>query len=188
MGEKTIVQNRRARHDYHILEQFETGIALQGTEVKSIRAGQITLKDSYAEVDGGELFLIGVHIAPTSRATSTTTTPNDDANSSCINARSCASATPSPKRLTLVPLRVYFKDGRAKVELGLCRGKHTIDKRQTSENANKTAMSTAPSGSQAEEIELPAIVAGKECESEAQRSADFDYEPLVAESLQLHLR
>ena len=132
MGEKTIVQNRRARHDYHILEQFETGIALQGTEVKSIRAGQITLKDSYAEVDGGELFLIGVHIAPYEQGNIYNHDP-ERRRKLLMHKREIVRIghTSAEKGFTLVPLRVYFKDGRAKVELGLCRGKHTIDKRQT---------------------------------------------------------
>ena len=132
MGEKTIVQNRRARHDYHILEQFETGIALQGTEVKSIRAGQITLKDSYAEVDGGELFLIGVHIAPYEQGNIYNHDP-ERRRKLLMHKREIVRIghTIAEKGFTLVPLRVYFKDGRAKVELGLCRGKHTIDKRQT---------------------------------------------------------
>ena len=132
MGEKTIVQNRRARHDYHILEQFETGIALQGTEVKSIRAGQITLKDSYAEVDGGELFLIGVHIAPYEQGNIYNHDP-ERRRKLLMHKREIVRIghTIAEKGFTLVPLRVYFKDGRAKVELGLCRGKPTIDKRQT---------------------------------------------------------
>ena len=132
MGEKTIVQNRRARHDYHILEQFETGIALQGTEVKSIRAGQITLKDSYAEVDGGELFLIGVHIAPYEQGNIYNHDP-ERRRKLLMHKREIVRIghTLAEKGFTLVLLRVYFKDGRAKVELGLCRGKHTIDKRQT---------------------------------------------------------
>ncbi len=132
MGEKTIVQNRRARHDYHILEHFETGIALQGTEVKSIRAGQITLKDSYAEVDGGELFLIGVHIAPYEQGNIYNHDP-ERRRKLLMHKREIVRIghTIAEKGFTLVPLRVYFKDGRAKVELGLCRGKQTIDKRQT---------------------------------------------------------
>ena len=132
MGEKTIVQNRRARHDYHILEHYETGIALQGTEVKSIRAGQITLKDSYAEVDGGELFLIGVHIAPYEQGNIYNHDP-ERRRKLLMHKREIVRIghTIAEKGFTLVPLRVYFKDGRAKVELGLCRGKHTIDKRQT---------------------------------------------------------
>lgn len=132
MGEKTIVQNRRARHDYHILEQFETGIALQGTEVKSIRAGQITLKDSYAEVDGGELFLIGVHIAPYEQGNIYNHDP-ERRRKLLMHKREIVRIghTIAEKGFTLVPLRVYFKDGRAKIELGLCRGKQTVDKRQT---------------------------------------------------------
>ncbi|MGI6459669.1 MAG: SsrA-binding protein SmpB [Candidatus Hydrogenedentales bacterium] len=132
MGEKTIVQNRRARHDYHILERFETGIALQGTEVKSIRAGQIALKDSYAEVQDGELFLVGVHIAPYEQGNIYNHNP-ERRRKLLMHKREIIRIGHSvaEKGFTLVPLRVYFKAGRAKVELGLCRGKQTVDKRQT---------------------------------------------------------
>ncbi|HOD50834.1 MAG TPA: SsrA-binding protein SmpB [Candidatus Hydrogenedentes bacterium] len=132
MGEKTIVQNRRARHDYHILEHYETGIALQGTEVKSIRAGQITLKDSYAEVEGGELYLIGAHIAPYEQGNIYNHDP-ERRRKLLMHKREIIRIghTIAEKGFTLVPLRVYFKDGRAKIELGLCRGKQTVDKRQT---------------------------------------------------------
>ncbi|HOF41217.1 MAG TPA: SsrA-binding protein SmpB [Candidatus Hydrogenedentes bacterium] len=132
MGEKTIVQNRRARHDYHILERFETGIALQGTEVKSLRAGQITLKDSYAEVQDGEIFLVGVHIAPYEQGNIYNHDP-ERRRKLLMHKREIIRIGHSvaEKGFTLVPLRVYFKEGRAKVELGLCRGKQTVDKRQT---------------------------------------------------------
>jgi SsrA-binding protein len=132
MGEKTIVQNRRARHDYHILERFETGIALQGTEVKTLRAGQITLKDSYAEVQDGEIFLVGVHIAPYEQGNIYNHDP-ERRRKLLMHKREIIRIGHSvaEKGFTLVPLRVYFKEGRAKVELGLCRGKQTVDKRQT---------------------------------------------------------
>ncbi len=130
MGEKTIVQNRRARHDYHILERFEVGISLQGTEVKSIRAGHITLKDSYAEVEGGEMYLVGVHIAPYEQGNIYNHDP-ERRRKLLMHKREILrlGQTIAEKGFTLVPLRVYFKNGRAKVEIGLCRGKQTVDKR-----------------------------------------------------------
>jgi SsrA-binding protein len=132
MGEKTIVKNRRARHDYHILERFEAGIALQGTEVKSIRAGHINLKDSYADVDDGELFLVGVHIAPYEQGNIYNHDP-ERPRKLLMHKREILrlGQTIAEKGYTLVPLRVYFKDGRAKVEVGLCRGKQTVDKRHS---------------------------------------------------------
>ena len=130
MGEKTIVQNRRARHDYHILERFEVGISLQGTEVKSIRAGHITLKDSYAEVEDGEMYLVGVHIAPYEQGNIYNHDP-ERRRKLLMHKREILrlGQTIAEKGFTLVPLRVYFKNGRAKVEIGLCRGKQTVDKR-----------------------------------------------------------
>lgn len=132
MGEKTIVQNRRARHDYHILERFEVGISLQGTEVKSIRAGHITLKDSYAEVEDGEMYLVGVHIAPYEQGNIYNHDP-ERRRKLLMHKREIIrlGQTIAEKGFTLVPLRVYFKNGRAKVEIGLCRGKQTVDKRHS---------------------------------------------------------
>lgn len=131
MGEKIIVTNRRARHDYHILEKFEAGIELRGTEVKSLRAGHVVLKDSYADVVNGELFLIGAHINPYEQGTVWNHEPERDRRLLMHKReiRRLASQT-AEKGLTLVPLRLYFKQGRAKVEIALCRGKHTVDKRR----------------------------------------------------------
>lgn len=132
MGEKTIVQNRRARHEYHILEHHEAGIELQGTEVKSLREGHITLKDSYADVEEGEMFLVGVHINPYEQGNIYNHEP-ERTRRLLMHKREILKlgARVAEKGLTLIPLRLYFKDGRVKVEIALCQGKHTIDKRET---------------------------------------------------------
>jgi SsrA-binding protein len=125
-----VIRNRRARYDYSVLESFECGIVLAGSEVKSIRAGRANLQDAYARVDDGELWLHGMHIAPYEFSR---------AELEPVRRRklllhrkeidTLARAT-GEKGVTLVPLRVYFKDGRAKVELALARGRKTYDKRQ----------------------------------------------------------
>jgi len=132
MGEKLVVQNRRAHHDYFILEKIEAGIELRGTEVKSLRAGGMTLKDSYAEVRDGEMYLVGSHISPYEKGNIYNHDPERNRRL-LLHKREIVKlgAKVAEKGLTLVPLRVYFKEGRAKVELGLCRGKHTVDKRDT---------------------------------------------------------
>lgn len=129
---KAIAQNRKAYHDYHILETVEAGLALTGTEVKSLRSGRVNLKDSYARGEGGELWLHNVHIAryePGSIYNPSPTRPRKLLlHRSQIN--DLISKT-SQKGLTLVPLKLYFKDGLAKVELGLGKGKKLYDKRQS---------------------------------------------------------
>jgi len=132
MGEKLIVQNRRAHHDYFILEKLEAGIELVGTEVKSLRAGSMTLKDSYAEVRDGQIYLVGAHISPYEKGNIYNHDP-ERTRRLLLHKREIEKwgARVAEKGLTVVPLRVYFKEGRAKVELGLCRGKHTVDKRDT---------------------------------------------------------
>ena len=129
-GEKTIAQNRRARRDYHVLDRYEAGIELQGTEVKSLRQGHVTLKDSYADVDNGELFLLNAHINPYEQGNIHNHDP-ERPRRLLMHKREILrlGARVDERGLTLVPLRVYFKQGRAKVELGLCKGKHTVDKR-----------------------------------------------------------
>ena len=129
-GEKTIAQNRRARRDYHVLERHEAGIELQGTEVKSLRQGHITLKDSYADLENGELFLLNAHINPYEQGNIHNHDP-ERPRRLLMHKREILrlGARVDERGLTLVPLRVYFKQGRAKVELGLCKGKHTVDKR-----------------------------------------------------------
>jgi SsrA-binding protein len=132
MGIKIIVTNRRARHDYHVLEKHEAGIVLRGTEVKSLRAGHMVLKDSYADIISGEMYLVGAHINPYEQGTAWNHEP-ERPRKLLLHKREIErlGAQVAEKGLTLVPLSVYFKDGKAKVELGLCRGKQTIDKRRT---------------------------------------------------------
>ncbi len=123
--------NRRARHDYEILEVHEAGIALVGTEVKSIRDGHIQLKDSYAKVEDGELWLVGVHVSPYAQADGFGGHPPERPRKLLLHRAEIdklASRT-QLESLTLVPLSVYFKDGKAKVELALARGRRRHDKR-----------------------------------------------------------
>jgi SsrA-binding protein len=132
LGTKQIASNRKAYHDYSIEDTWEAGIVLTGTEVKALRAGRASLVDGFAEVDGGEAWLIGVHIAEYSQGTWTNHTPRR--RRKLLLHRSEIDRIErkiSEKGFTLVPLSLYFKDGRAKVEIGLARGKRQYDKRQT---------------------------------------------------------
>ena len=130
-GTKLIAQNRKARHDYTVLETFECGIALKGSEVKSLRAGQVQLRDGYARVDDGEMWLHAVHVAPYTQASSWGVVDPDRPRKLLLHRREIneLAARTQQDSLTLIPLSMYFKDGRAKVELGLARGRHTYDKR-----------------------------------------------------------
>src|SRR3972149_3393715 len=130
-GEKLIAENRRARYDYHLLERFEAGLVLTGTEVKSLRQGRATLQHSYADVRDGALWLIGANIAAYEQGSTGAHEPERD-RKLLLHKREMASliGAVQAKGLTLVPLRLYFKDGRAKVELVLARGKERIDKRR----------------------------------------------------------
>jgi SsrA-binding protein len=129
-GDRTVATNRRARHEYEILETSEAGLVLRGTEVKSLRAGQVTFKDSYATLRNGEAWLIGCHIAPYSHGTDANHDPERD-RKLLLHGREIARLTGkvAERGLTLVPLRLYFKKGRAKLEIGLARGKKLHDKR-----------------------------------------------------------
>lgn len=129
-GVRVVTTNRKAHHDYHILERVEAGIALQGTEVKSLRAGRINLKDSYAEFRAGELFLVGAHISPYEQGNQFNHEP-ERARKLLLHRREILRLgyKAREKGLTLVPLRVYFKSNRAKVELALAKGKRSYDKR-----------------------------------------------------------
>jgi SsrA-binding protein len=131
-GDRTIATNRRARHDYHILETIEAGLVLRGTEVKSLRAGQVTFKDSYATVRNDEAWLLGCHISPYSHGSDANHNPERD-RKLLLHKREVArlSGKVAERGLTLIPLRIYFKQGRAKLELGLGRGKKLHDKRST---------------------------------------------------------
>ncbi|HSC26741.1 MAG TPA: SsrA-binding protein SmpB [Vicinamibacterales bacterium] len=131
-AQRIVTENRKAFHDYHIVETFEAGVALLGTEVKSIREGNVNLRDSYARVESGEVWIYNVHITPYSH-------------------RGYADHDPTRRRklllhrqeirklvgrtvergMTLVPTRMYFKDGRVKIAIGLAKGKKAHDKRET---------------------------------------------------------
>jgi len=130
-GRKVVTSNRKARHDYTILDTFEAGMALTGTEVKSLRAGRASLTDSFAEVRGGEVFLLGMHIPEYAQGTWTNHEPRRTRKLLLNRAEiDRVSGKVRESGLTLVPLAVYFADGWAKVELGLARGKRAYDKRQ----------------------------------------------------------
>ncbi|MEW6267987.1 MAG: SsrA-binding protein SmpB [Thermodesulfobacteriota bacterium] len=132
-GEKIITVNRKARHDYFIEETVEAGIALLGAEVKSLREGKVNLKDAYARITkGGEALLIGVHISPYGFATRDAPDPERQRKLLLHRAEIDRLAGKTRERgFTLVPTRMYFKDGRAKVELGLARGKEHHDRRES---------------------------------------------------------
>ena len=129
-GEHTVVGNRRARHDYHVLDRFEAGLALVGTEVKSLREGRATIGDAYGSAREGELWLVGANIEPYAQGNRANHERTRDRK--LLLKRSeidKLAARMAEKGLTLVPLRIYFKEGRAKVELALARGKEGVDKR-----------------------------------------------------------
>ena len=129
-GTKLITENRKARHEYFILESFEAGIELTGTEVKSIRQGSVNLKDSWCSIENGELFIKQMHISPYEKGNIFNRDP--------LRVRRLLMHKAEINRLfgkqkqdglTLVPLSLYFKDSRVKVQLGLCKGKKLYDKR-----------------------------------------------------------
>ena len=131
VAEKLISENRRARHDYHFLERLEAGLELQGSEVKSLRQGHAILQRAYADARDGELWLVGLHIPPYEQASIAPHDP-DRARKLLLHRREIdrLSSQVAEKGLTIVPTRLYFKDGRAKVELALARGKEGRDKRR----------------------------------------------------------
>jgi SsrA-binding protein len=131
-GEKLIASNKKAYHEYFILDKLEAGIALLGTEVKSAREGRVNLKDSYAMVRDGEAFLLNCHISPYSHGNRENHEPTRTRKLLLHQKeiRKLIGKT-QEKGLTVVPLRVYFKRGRMKVELGIARGKKLYDKRET---------------------------------------------------------
>ncbi|HEX3267459.1 MAG TPA: SsrA-binding protein SmpB [Gaiellaceae bacterium] len=131
MAEKLIADNRRARHDYNLLERVEAGIVLSGSEVKSLRQGHAILQRAYADAREGEIWLVGLHIPPYEQASVEPHEPDRD-RKLLLHRRQIdqLAAKTAEKGLTLVPTRLYFKDGRAKVELALARGKEGRDKRR----------------------------------------------------------
>jgi SsrA-binding protein len=131
-AKSNIAENRKAFHDYHLLETFEAGIALLGTEVKAIREGRVNLRDSYARIEHGELFLFGVNISPYSH--------RGYADHEPLRQRKLLLHRDEIRKLigktvergmTLIPVRMYFKDGRVKVAISLAKGKKEYDKRET---------------------------------------------------------
>ena len=130
-GTKLIASNRRARHDYEILDVVEAGIALQGSEVKSLRDSKVQMADAYARVEGSEVWLHGVHIAPYAFATGRDGHDPDRRRKLLLHRGEIGEMAVRTQQegLTLVPLSIYFKDGRAKVEIGLARGRKLYDKR-----------------------------------------------------------
>ena len=131
-GIKVVATNRRAWHDYFIDEKVEAGLALTGTEIKSIRAGRVNLRDAYANIDKGEAWLMGAHIAPYDHGNRYNHEPTRP-RKLLLHKSEIGSLRGKITRpgFTLIPLQVYLKRGRAKVELGLARGKRSFDKRET---------------------------------------------------------
>jgi SsrA-binding protein len=129
-GRKLIVENRRARHDYAISDRVEAGIALTGTEVKSLREGGGNLRDAYAQLRGGEVFLVGANIAPYRQGNIANHDPLRD-RKLLLHRREIEKlgSQVAERGMTLVPLSMYFSDGRVKLELGLGRGKERADRR-----------------------------------------------------------
>ena len=130
--ERTIAENRRARHDYHLLETLEAGIVLAGTEVKAAREGRVNLRDGFARVERGEVWLYNVHIAPYSHAGYAGHDPTRRRKLLLRREeiRRLAGRT-TERGLTLVPVRMYLKGGRLKIALSLARGKQAPDRRET---------------------------------------------------------
>ena len=131
-SERVIADNRKALHDYHVLDTWEAGVMLQGTEVKAIREGRVNLRDSFARVEKGEVWLLNVHISPYSH---TGYAHHDERRQRKLllhdyEIRKLAGRV-AEKGLTLVPLRMYFKNGSVKVALALAKGKQAHDKRET---------------------------------------------------------
>ena len=131
VGIKLVAENRRARHDFHLLDRFEAGVVLSGTEVKSLREGRASLQRSFADVRGGELFLVGAHIPEYAQGNLANHDPDRD-RKLLLHRREIATliGKVQERGLTLVPTRVYFKNGRVKVEIALARGKEVRDKRR----------------------------------------------------------
>lgn len=144
-GEKTIAVNRKARHEYFVEESYECGLALHGTEVKSMRQGRVNLKEAFCQVKDGEMWTVGMHISPYEQGNIYNVDPLRP--KKLLMHRSeirKLSALVQRQGYTLVPLRIYLKDGRMKLEMGLCKGKQLHDKRDdAAERAAKRDMDRA---------------------------------------------
>ena len=133
MEERTIALNRVASHEYFILERIETGIVLEGSEVKSVRKGSVNLKDSFCTVYNGEMLIKNMHIAVYDKSGAFNTKDSKRDRKLLLHKEEIVKlrSKVEQKGLTIVPLKLYFKDSLVKVEVALCRGKHTYDKKQT---------------------------------------------------------
>lgn len=131
-GTKSITENRKVRHDYFVIESYEAGIELVGTEVKSIRLGSVNLKDSWCSVDSGELFIKGMHVSPYEKGNIFNADPLR-VRRLLMHKREINKLYGTVKQdgLTLIPLSLYFKDSKVKVQVGLCKGKKIYDKRES---------------------------------------------------------
>jgi SsrA-binding protein len=152
-GEKLIADNRRARHDYHLLDRFEAGVVLTGTEVKVLRDGKATLQQAYAEVREGEAWLVGLHVPEYGQGNRANHEP-DRARKLLLHRREIDRmyAQVREKGMTIVPTRLYFKDGRVKAELALGKGKDQRDKRRdvSERDAKRDIERAVKSGGRAE--------------------------------------
>ncbi|MEO7836776.1 MAG: SsrA-binding protein SmpB [Acidimicrobiales bacterium] len=130
-GTRPVAQNRKAQHDFEVLDTFECGIVLQGSEVKSLRAGKVQLREAYARVEDGEVWMLGAHVAPYAFASGFGGHDPERRRKLLLHRRQIDELRERTQKesLTLVPLSIYFVDGRAKVELALARGRKTYDKR-----------------------------------------------------------
>ena len=129
-GEKQIAANRKARHEYFVEETYECGLALHGTEVKSMRQGRVNLKEAFCQVKNGEIWVIGMHISPYEQGNIFNVDPLRDKKLLMHKSEIRKLASQVQRQgYTLIPLRIYLKDGRMKLELGLCKGKQLHDKR-----------------------------------------------------------
>ncbi len=132
MDVKIVARNRKARFEYHILETFEAGLVLKGSEIKSIRAGQVSLQEAYVHTNGKEAWLVGAHIAPYEQAGSFNHDP-DRERKLLLHQREIHKLWDEVriKGMTIIPIKMYLKEGRAKVEIGLAKGKRQYDKRES---------------------------------------------------------
>jgi SsrA-binding protein len=130
-SERVVTTNRKARHDYHVLESLEAGIALTGTEIKSVRQAAVTLSEGFAQLRKGEIWLVGVHISPYKEGSYANVDPMRERRL-LLHRKEIRklAAKLADKGTTLVPLKMYFKGNKAKLQLGLCRGKRDYDRRQ----------------------------------------------------------
>jgi SsrA-binding protein len=130
-SERVVTTNRKARHDYHVLESLEAGIALTGTEIKSVRQAAVTLSEGFAQLRNGEIWLVGVHISPYKEGSYANVDPMRERRL-LLHRKEIRkiAAKLADKGTTLVPLKIYFKGNKAKLQLGLCRGKREYDRRE----------------------------------------------------------